>query len=78
MNNKKIILATAGFCEPCKAIKKEIALRGIDVEIKDADDDKQFFLDNGVRSVPTLLIFDGELLKERLIGLPNIIGYFNT
>jgi thiol-disulfide isomerase/thioredoxin len=55
--NKKIILATASWCGPCKTIKDVIEKENLSVEIKSMDDDTEFFKTQGIKSVPQLLVF---------------------
>jgi hypothetical protein len=70
LNNmeKTKILCSAQWCVPCQGLKKQLAAREIVMEIKDADDDRQFFIDHGVKSVPTLLVFENGLLLEKVTG----------
>ena len=55
-------LATATWCAPCKTLKAKIESSGVKVEFKDMDVDPNFFAQNHIRTVPTLLTDDGELI----------------
>ena len=56
---KKLVLATANFCGPCKVLKSRIDKEGLSdkIEIKIMEDDPQFFKDLNIKSVPQLLTF---------------------
>jgi uncharacterized protein Yka (UPF0111/DUF47 family) len=56
---KKLILATANFCGPCRVLKSRIEKEGLSdrVEIKIMEDEIDFFRENVIKSVPQLLIF---------------------
>lgn len=56
---KKLVLATANFCGPCKVLKSRIDKEGLTdkIEIKIMEDDPQFFKDLNIKSVPQLLTF---------------------
>ena len=51
---KTLILATSKFCGPCKLLKSEFEKKGIDIEYKDSIEDVNFFIENKIKSVPTL------------------------
>jgi len=57
MTNK---LITASFCAPCKVLKAEIEKRNINVEILDAENNQELVAEHGIRSVPTLILDNGE------------------
>lgn len=51
----KYILATSSWCGPCKAVKEFMANEKIDFELKDMEDDFEFFKQHNIKSVPTLV-----------------------
>lgn len=70
---EKLVLASAQWCEPCKSVKKVIEVRKLNIEIKDSDDDRDFFVSNGIRSVPTLLVFKDDVVVEKITGSKDIL-----
>jgi hypothetical protein len=73
----KLILASAGWCGPCKIIKSRLVAENLidKVEIKDADVDSHvaFFKANNIKSVPRLVVMDGENVVELIQGTEDII-----
>ena len=72
---KKLI--TASWCSPCKMLKGKLAAAKITVDLVDAEEEAQYVEDLGIRSVPTLVIEDGdqvvfitqyEKILENLLG----------
>ena len=70
----KLVLTTAEWCGPCKGVKEQISKNNYDVEIKDFDNDKEFFKDHGIKTVPTLLVFDGDNLVSKVNGTDAILN----
>jgi hypothetical protein len=58
-----LILATSEFCAPCKFLKSEFEKLNISIEYKDAISDVNFFIDNKIKKVPTLVTMNGELIN---------------
>lgn len=69
----KLVLTTAEWCGPCKAIKEQITKNNYNVDIKDFDQDKDFFKEHGIKSVPTLLVFDDDNLASKVNGTDAIL-----
>jgi len=71
----KLILASASWCAPCQAIKTRLQSENLTdrVEIRDADIDGAFFKDHGIKSVPRLLVMNGETVVETIQGSEDII-----
>ena len=67
---KKIMRFTASWCQPCKAMAKNLenADLDIDIEVIDIDVHTDLAVEYMVRSVPTLILKDGSL-DRRLVGL---------
>ena len=59
----KEILATSKYCAPCQVLKDELALLNIEVEIKDSSTDFKYFIDNNIKTVPILILEDGEKIQ---------------
>jgi|DEB0MinimDraft_12_1074336.scaffolds.fasta_scaffold00067_3 glutaredoxin len=66
---KTLILATSKFCGPCKLLKSEFEKKGIDIEYKDSIEDVNFFIENKIKSVPTLVLING----DKIIGAEAIM-----
>ena len=58
MKSKKLI--TASWCGPCKLLKAEIESRDLSVETLQAEDNQELAKEFGIRSVPTLLVQNGD------------------
>jgi thioredoxin 1 len=70
VNMKKIMRFTASWCQPCKAMAKNLenADLGIDIEVVDIDVHTDLAVEYMVRSVPTLILKDGSS-DRRLVGV---------
>lgn len=68
------ILATSPLCGPCKVVKKYLEDNKIEVTIKDVSEDLPWFKENGINSVPVLII-KNDNATIKLHGSPDIIGY---
>lgn len=71
----KLILATASWCGPCKVIQSRLQTENLleKVEVRDPDSDHAFFKDNNIKSVPRLLVMDGDTVVEMIQGSEDII-----
>jgi glutaredoxin len=61
-NNCK--LATATWCGPCKTLKANLESEGIEVEMLDIDENSEYVQKMGIRSVPTLIVNDQDLITS--------------
>jgi thioredoxin 1 len=70
---KKILRFTASWCQPCKAMAKNLEAANLDIpiEVIDIDVHDDVAVEYTVRSVPTLVLKDGET-EKRLIGLHSV------
>lgn len=68
---KKILRFTASWCKPCQALSKNLeeSKLEIPIEVIDIDVFDEIAIDYGVRSVPTLILFENDKEKSRLIGV---------
>jgi glutaredoxin len=60
-------IATASWCAPCKTLKNRIENSQIKVEYKDMNIDPDFFMQNNIRTVPTLVTDDGEVIAGAVL-----------
>ena len=74
----KLILASASFCGPCKMLKSRIDAESLNVEVKQMEDESEFFRQHNIKTVPRLLIFKGDELVEVIQGTDDIINRIRT
>ena len=67
---KRIIRFTASWCGPCKALAKnlEVANLELPIEVIDIDVHDEMAVEYGIRSVPTLVMMDGNIEVKRMTG----------
>lgn len=67
---KELIRFTASWCQPCKALAKNLegADLGIPITVVDIDVHTEMAKEYAIRSVPTLVLKDGAT-EKRLVGL---------
>jgi thioredoxin-like negative regulator of GroEL len=67
---KKIYRFTASWCQPCKALSKNLELANLDIpiEVIDIDVFEYIAIEYAIRSVPTLILKGGET-EKRLVGV---------
>jgi len=72
----KLVLYSAGWCAPCQAIKQQIAGLPADkqklVDIINMEDSADRFMQAGVSSLPTLIVFEGGEETERHVTAPAV------
>ena len=70
---KKILRFTASWCQPCKAMAKNLEVANLDIpiEVIDIDVHDDVAIDHGIRSVPTLILKDSST-EKRLVGLHSV------
>jgi len=68
---KRILRFTASWCQPCKALAKQLEEVNIDmpIEVIDIDVFPEVAVEYGIRSVPTLIMMDGNVEMKRKTGL---------
>lgn len=69
-NMKKILRFTASWCQPCKALAKNLeeAKLDIPIEVVDIDVFEDVAIEHSIRSVPTLIMKNG-VTEKRLVGV---------
>lgn len=70
---KRIVRFTASWCAPCKALSANLEKIETDIPIEVVDIDAQMdvAINSGVRSVPTMIMFDGDTEIKRNTGVMN-------
>ena len=68
---KKILRFTASWCAPCKALAQtlENIETNIPIEVVDIDVHSEIATEYGIRSVPTLVMLDGDIEMKRMTGV---------
>lgn len=68
---KRILRFTASWCQPCKALAKTLEEVNSDVpiEVVDIDVHSDLAMEYGIRSVPTLVMKDGNIEVKRMVGM---------
>lgn len=67
----KVVRFTASWCAPCKGLAMQLANVETDVPIEVVDIDEQMdrAATAGVRSVPTMVMYDGDTEIKRVSGV---------
>jgi thiol-disulfide isomerase/thioredoxin len=67
---KRILRFTASWCGPCQGLAMNLETASLDlpIEVIDIDIHNDIAQEYGVRSVPTLVMLDGNIEVKRLIG----------
>lgn len=73
---KKLIVIGADWCNGCKALKTQLVAKNVEFDYVDADEQMEYCQVNGVRSLPTSFIYDGDDVVKVVVGnkLGEIIG----
>ena len=67
---KKILRFTASWCQPCKGLAMTLANieTNIPIEVVDIDIHSEIAAEYGIRSIPTLVMLDGDIEMKRMTG----------
>jgi len=67
---KRILRFTASWCQPCKTLAENLerAQLKMPVEVIDIDVHEEIANEYGIRSVPCLIMLDGNIEVKRMIG----------
>ena len=68
---KRILRFTASWCQPCKMLAKTLEEININIpiEVIDIDVHSDVAMEYGIRSVPTLVMKEGNNEIKRMVGL---------
>ena len=74
--SKKLIVVGAAWCSGCSALKTQLVAKSIAFEYIDADEQMEYCQANGVRSLPTSFIVEGDEIVKTIVGnkVNEIIG----
>lgn len=67
---------TASWCAPCKVLAPvldQLALEGIRIERFDINDDHPFTITHGIRSVPTIKLYDKDGIRNTVVGTMSLV-----
>ena len=70
----RIVLATSKTCGPCHVIKSKLKKENITVETLEFEDNIEFFKKHQIKTVPKLLILEGDELKDTIQGVEDIFS----
>ena len=69
---KKIMMFTAAWCGPCKNMKPVVvdacSKHGVELELVDIEEQVEVAKKYGIRSVPTVMAFEGKFAKDMISG----------
>ena len=74
-NGDKILVDFyASWCGPCKMLAKNMETANLElpVEVIDIDVNSEVATDYGIRSVPTLVMLDGNIEVKRMTGVKTV------
>lgn len=68
---KELLKFSASWCGPCKSLSKIMSEVDLGVKVKEIDieDDPDLAIQYGIRSVPTLILIEGEKEIKRMSGV---------
>lgn len=68
---KEVIRFTASWCQPCKALAMNLegADIGFPITVVDIDINPEVAIEYQVRSVPTMVLKEDGIVKDKLIGV---------
>ena len=71
---KRILRFTASWCGPCKMLAKNMETAAIEmpVEVVDIDVHSDLATEYGIRSVPTLVMLEGNIEVKRMTGVKTV------
>lgn len=69
---KKVVVASAPWCQNCNVLKKSLTSAGIDYEEVNVDINPEFAKVNFVRGLPTTIIYNNDVVVERVTGAASI------
>ena len=79
---KQILYFTAAWCGPCKMLAPRMEKLSNQINYRKIDIDKNSTISSqyGIRSVPTLVLLENGVVKNKLVGLKSeqeILNFYN-
>jgi thioredoxin 1 len=70
----RLLRFTASWCNPCKQLSENLerAELKMPIEVIDIDAHSEVAVDYGIRSVPTLVMMDGNIEIKRITGVKTV------
>ena len=65
---KKIVVVSASWCSQCNILKDQLTRNNVTYRVIDADEDMDWCKENGVKSLPTSFIYDGDEIVKVVVG----------
>lgn len=65
---KKLVVVSAPWCQSCTLLKDQLTRNNITYSVKDVDEEMEYCQENGVRSLPTSFIYDGNEIVKVVVG----------
>lgn len=69
---------TADWCGPCKTVRPLIESSGRGIQIVDIGTDKELVNRYNIRSIPAVIVANGDTILESHIGAPSIQRWLTT
>jgi thioredoxin 1 len=68
---KKVIRFTASWCKPCEALKDILTYveTTVPIEVVDIDENSEIAIEYGVRSVPTMVMIEDNVVLKSIVGI---------
>jgi thioredoxin 1 len=68
---KKVIRFTASWCKPCEALKDILTYveTTVPIEVVDIDENSEIAIEYGVRSVPTMVMVEDNVVLKSIVGI---------
>jgi thioredoxin 1 len=76
----KIMLFSASWCNPCKALKQQLSNQGLtsNIEFIDIDENPELTKQYGIRSVPTTVITNDDGTEQSRISGSNQLAWYQN
>jgi len=68
---KKVIRFTASWCKTCEALKDILTYveTTVPIEVVDIDENSEIAIEYGVRSVPTMVMVEDNVVLKSIVGI---------
>jgi thioredoxin 1 len=68
---KKVIRFTASWCKPCEALTEILSHveTTVPIEVVDIDENSEIAIEYGVRSVPTMVMVEDNVVLKSIVGI---------